>query len=308
MNIAEAIVVQLAAGGRVAAPVVIVVAHPDDETIGLGSRLRRFDRALLVHLTDGAPHDGHDAAAYGFASVADYAAAREAELAAALQVGGAAGLRRCAFGVPDKEAFRRLSGLTQRIADLLAKELPAAVFTHAYEGGHPDHDAAAFAVHTACRRASTPPAIIEMPFYHRDRDQFVTNRFLELSSRRRPGSTDPHPALRNSGPRPSPGRQVWEIILSADDIARKRRMIDCFVTQRWLLAQFDVGSERFRIAPEYDFTAPPHAGELHYETLGWGITGADWRRAAMEALHTLDQDRRHLAGLYAGGTPAVRGE
>ena len=54
----------------------IVVAHPDDETIGLGAQLGRFEDALLVHLTDGAPRDGEDARNYGFASVADYAAAR----------------------------------------------------------------------------------------------------------------------------------------------------------------------------------------------------------------------------------------
>jgi hypothetical protein len=45
--------------------VMIVVAHPDDETIGMGAQLRRFNDALLVQLTDGAPRDGHDANAHG---------------------------------------------------------------------------------------------------------------------------------------------------------------------------------------------------------------------------------------------------
>ncbi len=69
--------------------------------------------------------------------------------------------------------------------------------------------------------------------------------------------------------------------------SRKQRMIDCFATQRWLLEQFDLSTERFRVAPEYDFREPPHPGELHYETLGWGIAGAEWRRAASEALDRL---------------------
>ncbi len=64
-------------------------------------------------------------------------------------------------------------------------------------------------------------------------------------------------------------------------------MIDCFVTQRWMLEQFDLSTERFRIAPAYDFRQPPHPGELHYETLGWGIAGADWRREAADALDVL---------------------
>jgi hypothetical protein len=67
-------------------------------------------------------------------------------------------------------------------------------------------------------------------------------------------------------------------------------MIDCFTTQRWLLTQLDSAVERLRIAPGYDFRTAPHPGELHYETLGWGITGPDWRRQAAAALAELDLD------------------
>jgi LmbE family N-acetylglucosaminyl deacetylase len=53
--------------------VMIVVAHPDDETIGMGAQLCGFHDALLLQVTDGAPRDGRDAAAHGFANIADYA-------------------------------------------------------------------------------------------------------------------------------------------------------------------------------------------------------------------------------------------
>ncbi|HEX2150779.1 MAG TPA: PIG-L family deacetylase, partial [Stellaceae bacterium] len=116
----------------------IVVAHPDDETIGLGAQLSRFNDLLLVHVTDGAPRDGDDARNYGFASIAGYAAARQAELAAALHAGNADRLRRLNLGIPDKQAWQDLARLARRIAELLRAEEPASVFTHAYEGGHPD--------------------------------------------------------------------------------------------------------------------------------------------------------------------------
>lgn len=64
-------------------------------------------------------------------------------------------------------------------------------------------------------------------------------------------------------------------------------MIDCFTTQRWLLAEFPLDCERLRVAPAYDFRTPPHPGPLHYETLGWDITGAAWRRHAAAALAEL---------------------
>jgi N-acetylglucosamine malate deacetylase 2 len=293
MNAGKAILARLAACGAVAERAVIVVAHPDDETIGIGAQLGRFEDALLVHVTDGAPRDGDDARNYGFASVADYAAARQRELDAALSAADAARLRRLALGIPDKEAWRDLAGVARRSALLLRAEKPVAVFTHAYEGGHPDHDAACFAVHAACRLVDPPPVIIEMPFYHRRDGRLVTGEFLPdspLSFRRKPESISQPTEPPTGGSRPSPGRRddfAIEIPLHAEDCERKQRMIDCFATQRWLLEQFDLSTERFRVAPECDFREPPHQGELHYETLGWGIAGAEWRRAASEALDRL---------------------
>ena len=310
----EAILTQLAAGGTIAARVMIVVAHPDDETIGLGAQLARFEDALLVHVTDGAPRDGHDARNYGFATSADYAAARQAELAAALDAGEAGHVRTTGLDVPDKEAWRDLAGVARRIADLLRAEKPAVVFTHACEGGHPDHDAAAFAVHAACRLAPDPPAVLEFPLYHRGPGRLVTGQFLPWSPRE-PGrvAPAPHPSPLPAGgereitqaaatafPLPAargegqgeglkPRGRLFETVipLASLDRRRKQAMVDCFATQRWLLGQFDIATERFRIAPAYDFREPPHPGELHYETLGWGITGPEWRRAAATALERL---------------------
>jgi LmbE family N-acetylglucosaminyl deacetylase len=294
MKPGKAVLARFAAGGPIADRVLIVVAHPDDETIGLGAQIQRFNDALLLHVTDGAPRDGEDAGNYGFASVADYAAARQAELAAAMRAGNAARLRRLALGIPDKEAWRDLAGLAQSVAELLGAEQPAAVFTHAYEGGHPDHDAAAFAVHAACRLADAPPAILEMPLYHRRAGRFVTGEFIPscAPSRRRPGSTSPPSQPLASGLPPSLGPRICSIAITGEALRRKMRMIDCFATQRWLLGRFDLSTERFRVAPDYDFRQPPHPGELHYETLGWSIAGAHWRRAAVEALELLGLEKR----------------
>src|SRR4051812_11232063 len=69
------------------APMAVVVAHPDDETIGVGALLALFRRLLLIHVTDGAPRNLHDAQATGFATCGDYAAARRRELVSALRAG-----------------------------------------------------------------------------------------------------------------------------------------------------------------------------------------------------------------------------
>jgi N-acetylglucosamine malate deacetylase 2 len=264
---AAAIIEALADRRRVEPRIMIVVAHSDDETIGMGAQLCRFCDARLVQITDGAPRDGRDATAHGYATAADYALARRFELAAALDAGQAAGLETEVIGVSDQEACFNLVELTRRITFQLHADRPTAVFVQPYEGGHPDHDAASFIVRAACRligsEESPTPAIIEMTAYHAAGGGLATGVFL-------------------------PDRSPVAIMsLTPADQWRKRRMIDCFVSQRELLAGFDTATERFREAPDYDFADPPHPGELHYERLGWSITGADWRRHARAALDAL---------------------
>jgi LmbE family N-acetylglucosaminyl deacetylase len=182
-----------------------------------------------------------------------------------LTKGGADHLRTLSLGIVDQEAMHHLPSLARQLRELFLQERPQAVVTHAYEGGHPDHDAAAFAVQAACRLMTEPPAILEMALYHRREGRLVSGEFL-----------------------PSTAQESRTAIeLNEDEVWRKQQMIDCFTTQRWLLTQLDSAVERLRIAPGYDFRTAPHPGELHYETLGWGITGPDWRRQAGAALAEL---------------------
>jgi LmbE family N-acetylglucosaminyl deacetylase len=265
MSTAVTILAALARRAPIMARVVVIAAHPDDETIGMGATLPRCREALLVHVTDGAPRDGRDMRAYGFSTLAAYAAARQRELTAALAAGGALQLRRTRLGLPDGEAWRDLAALARRVRDLVRVERPAAIFVHPYEGGHPDHDAAAFAAHAACRmRGDGAPALIEMTSYHRSGAGRATGSFL-------PG-----------------GGAAISLVLSGSEQRRKRAMLDCFATQRAVLAGFATAVERYRAAPRYDFTRPPHPGRLYYEGEAWGIAGALWRERAAAALAELE--------------------
>lgn len=85
------------------------------------------------------------------------------------------------------------------------------------------------------------------------------------------------------------GAREVGVALSARERHFKARLFDCYATQRHLLREwFPIGAERFRTAPRYRFTDPPHEGRLWYERFPWGATGAGWRAAAAQALRELE--------------------
>ncbi len=249
----------LARGQRVERRTVLVVAHPDDETVGFGGHLGRFDDLVIVHLTDGAPADPADARRAGCASPAEYAALRRRELDRAIDALGAAP-RRVRYGATDQDTI----GDLRRIADALVHDLggAAAVITHPYEHGHPDHDTAALAVALACARLGpAAPARFEVPSYHLRGGLTVLGAFW-------PDGGSP------------------ETILPLDDaqLAAKRAALACFGSQADMLGSFPLEPERIRPAPCYDFRAPAPPGEAWYDRFGWRMTSARWRGEAVAAL------------------------
>lgn len=255
--------------------VMIVAAHQDDETVGAGARLCELSDAWIVHVTDGAPADERVAQRYGFSTRDEYAAARRQELDVALDVAGILPEHRLCLNYVDGEAALRMVDLVLRIADLLDSISPDLVITHPYEGGHTDHDATAFAVHLACgllrREGVTAPAVLEMTSYFRLEGvrtvhDFIPHKRADIDRR----EVQVHPELQQ----------------------RKQRMYDAFQTQQRVIRTFSTTIEKFRPAPRYVFTLPPHEGELNYERFGEPYRGERWRRDAEAALAELKLRKR----------------
>ena len=242
----------------------IVAPHPDDEVLGAGIWIQRHLRRQvhIVHVTDGSPRDLKDATRLGFSNRQEYAAARRRELFEALKLVGISPYQCAECGVADQEAFLNLPEIVDRLDSLFGELRPHRILSPAYEGGHPDHDAAAFAV--AMLRSRRPGfEHLEFPLYHSDNNgQMVTGQFL--------GGAD------------FARQQVLALTPRERDL--KSAMLACFRTQQEILSRFGVEIERFRSAPAYDFTLPPHSGPLLYERWGWPIHGAAWREQARRAL------------------------
>ena len=248
--------------------VTFVSAHPDDEVIGAAARLPALEgRCRFVHVTDGAPHDMRDAGYMGFTSREAYARARLVEAHMALARAGVTADSCTELDVTAKEAVHHAADIARALADLFALQPPDVIVTHPYEGGHPDHDATAFAVHAAVRLVEDTtgrrPVIVEMTSYHAGAFGMRTGAFL-------PG-TEP----------------VRTIRLSPASRLLKREMLACLETQRHMLTPFMCDVERFRLAPEYDFTRAPHERPLFYEGFDWGMDGAAWRDLVARSLESL---------------------
>ena len=252
----------------------IVAAHPDDEVIGIGGQLARLPGASVVHVTDGAPRVEEVVRRAGFATPAAYAEVRRAEAQAALALANIGPERLHAFEIADGEATDGLIDLAWRLAALIDAGDIDTVVTHPYEGGHVDHDATAFAVRAACallrRDGVRVPAIMEMTSYHNAGGSLAAGVFL-------PATDCPETAMA----------------LNPGERARKARMLSCHATQRQTLTLFSLDVERFRPAPAYDFTRPPHEGPLLYELLQHArMSAPEWRARAAAASTALRLDAK----------------
>jgi LmbE family N-acetylglucosaminyl deacetylase len=247
----------------------VVIAHPDDETVGAGALLMRTTGTQVIVTTDGSPRAPGFAEEHGFASVEDYAAARHRELATAMAIAGVEAEQLIMLGFADQGATHALAQLSAMLAGIVIARNITMVVTHAYEGGHPDHDAVAFAVHAARRllalrgRALT---VIEMPLYRIDAQGGFTTSFA--------GETE--------------GAIAYAI--AGAELDRKKAMLAAHVSQQQVLRQFDPAREQFRPAAKHDFTRLPNDGRLLYESMPWGMDGPGFQRRVGEAMAALARE------------------
>jgi len=251
----------------------VVVAHPNDEIVGAGGLISKLSDVTIIHITDGAPNNRQIVYEAGFKGRADYAQARRRECISALAFANIPADRILALDVVNHQAPHCLIDLAKRLTTLLQRSAPDIVLTHPYEGGHPDHDAAAFATNAAMRLLNRhgfkPPILFEMALHPaRDGEKRVLD-FL-----------------------PSSGRETTTFLLDEEAQEVKRRMYECLAIQREAAKENPLGPERFRRPPPYDFTLPPQHGKLNYENFDEEFTGQEWQLLARKAWIDLFPEER----------------
>ncbi|HEV2963502.1 MAG TPA: PIG-L family deacetylase [Candidatus Angelobacter sp.] len=230
---------------------VALVAHPDDEVIAFGALFQQMKKAIVVFATDGAPRDPHFWERYG--SRKGYAKIRRQEACVALNIIGAHPIfmwERVKGGIADQELFKRLPVAVRAFEQILVENTPDCVLTLAYEGGHPDHDAACFIASDVGKRLKLP--VWESPLYHRRTDGSI--------------ATQTFPATTGN-----------EIELKVEDPAleKKLQMFHTYKSQSLALGSFHPEIEKLRPVMAYDFTIPPMPWKLNYELWQWKMTGEE---------------------------------
>ncbi|OHB56068.1 MAG: hypothetical protein A2Y07_03100 [Planctomycetes bacterium GWF2_50_10] len=244
----------------------VVVAHHDDEVAGMGAQFLKFGEVYFIHVTDGAARDMADATRHGFDSRGAYASVRQKEFASALQIAHIDQNRIIDVGIADKEASLNMAHICRELVEILMYIGPQMIFTHPYEGGHPDHDATVLGLRAAVRQIAKNElneiAVFEFTSYFDDNGSMGTGKFL-------PGSDG--------------GRLA---AFTPKQLELKVRMMECFETQKDVLKYFPIQIERFRTGPAYNFTqsAGPRA---YYDQFDWGVKSAQWQDLARSALEEL---------------------
>jgi len=211
----------------------IFVAHPDDETLSCGGLIQRMANSLVVFATDAAP------LGYGmenkFGTLQDYSEKRFQEASRAL-----GHVPSCAFErltksngayFADQHLFQDLREAAASLVAITRSFLPDAIVSHAYEGGHIDHDACSFLAAHAAKTVSARH--FEFPLYWINRNgQDVFQTFREAIG------------------------GVIELELSEVERKVKQKMFAEYETQQEIMKVFSIRVERFRASMGQDFSKP----------------------------------------------------
>ncbi len=251
MLTARAIFAALEAGQVVLGRHVVVTAHPDDETISFGGALPLLASVTIVQLTDGVSRTVDRGA---------LVAARQQERDAALQVLRPQNPGPVVWdcGTGGRQTLQELLPLLAQVR--AAIEAADVVWTHPYEGGHVDHDAAAWLVQRAC--ADRPDVLrLEFASYHSHGRKSTFGAFW-----------------------PDPTVAQVTVQLTGERLARKRAAIACYASQAHILRKFPtIDREPYRVAPVYDFTRPSPAPQSRWDSRGYLPTMTTFRAAVAEA-------------------------
>ncbi len=238
-------------------------AHPDDDVLISGTMKMLIDRGAEVH-----------GAWLGSGDFLGQGQTRRAERAKAAKIMGLKKSQMHILEIPDTHMLRDLQQAATKVTDLFSKVKPDIVFVTAFEGGHPDHDAANFLAYEASRRTGLSPKLFEFPLYN------GTGPFYHW--------------WWKINDFPPGGPPALSIPLNRAAVDAKYRIMRTYSSQWMYMIPARLASSRTELLqhgeifrpspPNRDHAVPPHEGMLNYER--WfncfmGTTFDDFKKAVL---------------------------
>ena len=227
----------------------IIIAHPDDESVACAALLQSVREPHVLFCTDGSPLDPYFWGRYG--SRKAYSYLREKEASSALEAVGVTNVEflKTRSGIPiiDQQLYQHLPEAVEAVSNVVTRIRPEALLTLAYEGGHPDHDSCNFITAQIAHDQHLPAW--EMP---------IEPQFKKIERRWQ--------TFR------SPTQPFFSLFLLAVVFVCKRRAHDAYASQGNFF-RIATADESFRPIPAYDYTRRPHEDVLNYESWQWTMTG-----------------------------------
>ncbi len=250
-----------------------VFAHPDDEVLGASSLLDKYgEDARVVFITDGMPPKDEDPEYYpphtSFPDYgSEYAAMRRNEAIKALSVFGVARERIFFLDSTDTKLIDDIEKCRKILEELFATLNPSMIITHAYEGGHIDHDLTCLIVNLILHnlRSIVRAVLMEAYIYNYEDGKYNHNR--RLSSCLCP----------------------IQIALADNHKIQKQMALSHYSSQESDIQHFDPSArENFRDWVDVPhlgrFLEPPHSGILQYELSSSGVKFSDFQKAVRRYL------------------------
>ncbi len=218
----------------IAARILVLIPHPDDEVVGCATAIARARAAGAVvsglYLTSGVP---------ARARYAERVARRrqEAERAAAVL-----GLSPAAFtNWPSRTLKSHLDEAHALIEQTVAERRIDEIWVPAWEGGHQDHDVTNF----LASHVRDTLRVREFAEYNFAGGRIRSQTFVEVNG-------------------------TEEIVtLSADEARNKRNLLAIYRSERTNLRYVRIHHESLRKLAPYDYRVAPHSGRLFCERFRW---------------------------------------
>lgn len=262
--------------------IMVIAPHQDDEIIGAGGKIiqtiKEGGRVFVVYVTNSVPKKHVKMMPLPHLGEFLVTLNRRIEAKIAMTLAGVP-LKNLVFlaynsrilegysNYPNSELTELIIEIEGKIRILIEKLRPQEIYVPAYEGGHCDHDLINFIVSRIVRELKLN-RVYEMPFYATNYPDYKKGPKYSINQEFIPSDRD---QLTSS-------YKIIHLDMKKEEIELKLDMLKAYRSQNPFLIRYMNKPDKFRLFPKYDYTKPPHEGELYRQgNLVCDITFEDFK-------------------------------